>query len=154
MLADTAGADAAGPWGAAGISSIGIVMLLGACAALIRWRIRRRAARRERARRAVLALATAVEDVRTGMRDATTRQERGVALARWRSRWMYAAAMIALVDPVVAKDVRAQGRRLYADLMAVEVLGAAWPVGGMRRESSQLLHASARDLYARCCSRS
>ncbi|MFI6735143.1 hypothetical protein ACIBI9_19630 [Nonomuraea sp. NPDC050451] len=152
MLGDTTGADAAGPWGAAGISLIGIVVL-GACGALFRWRARRRIARRERARQAALELAVAVEDVRTGMRDATTRQERGIALARWRSRWMYAAAMIALVDPVVAKDVRAQGRRLYADLMAVEVLGTAWPVGGMRRESGQLLHTSARDLYERCCSR-
>ncbi|MEW9551020.1 hypothetical protein [Nonomuraea sp. NPDC050783] len=112
-------ASVATPWGGAGILTAGIVAL-AVCTAAIGWRSRSHALREEHARRATLDLITAVADLRADLHAAGTGAERGLAVARWRSRWMLGAAMLDLVDPAYAEAVRTKGRRLYADLMAAE----------------------------------
>ncbi|MEV1004994.1 hypothetical protein [Nonomuraea sp. NPDC050202] len=105
---------------------------------------------RRLAHQAAASLITTLPQLRADMRKAMTSADRGIAIARWRSRWMLAAAMIDLVDPAAAKAVRAGGRRLHRHLMAVEVSGTAWPVGGIRRESAERIAAEARAAAARC----
>ncbi|QYC41456.1 hypothetical protein Nocox_19235 [Nonomuraea coxensis DSM 45129] len=119
------GADTAAAWGGAGIPVAGTpvagVVALAVCAVAtfaIGWRSRAHAARQEHARRATQDLIAAVGDLRADLQAATTSAERGLAVARWRSRWMLGAALLDLVDPGYAETVRAKGRRLYADLMA------------------------------------
>ncbi|GAA1613221.1 hypothetical protein GCM10009733_006640 [Nonomuraea maheshkhaliensis] len=104
---------------------------------------------RRLARQAAASLITTLPQLRADMRHALTSTDRGIAVARWRSRWMLAAAMIDLVDPAAAKAVRAGGRRLHRHLMAVEVSGTAWPVGGIRRETTERITAEARCAAAR-----
>ncbi|MCK2219366.1 hypothetical protein MF672_037055 [Actinomadura sp. ATCC 31491] len=91
---------------------------LAVCTAAIGWRSRSHAARVEQARRATLDLVTAVADLRADLHAAATPAERGLAVARWRSRWMLGAALLDLVDAAHAERVRRMGRRLYAELMA------------------------------------
>ncbi|MEU6723751.1 hypothetical protein ABZ917_08585 [Nonomuraea wenchangensis] len=119
------GTDTAAAWGAAGISAAGIpvaaVVALAVCTAAtfaIGWRTRTHAVRQEHARRTTQDLIAAVGDLRADLQAARTTAERGLAVARWRSRWMLGAALLDLVDPGYAETVRVKGRRLYADLMA------------------------------------
>ncbi|MEV4550337.1 hypothetical protein ACI2LC_24340 [Nonomuraea wenchangensis] len=125
MRADITWTDTAAAWGAAGIPAAGIpvaaIVTLAVCASAtlaVGWRTRARAVRQEHARRATQDLIAAVGDLRADLRAAGTTAERGLAVARWRSRWMLGAALLDLVDPGYADAVRVKGRRLYADLMA------------------------------------
>ncbi|MCF6476935.1 hypothetical protein FAF44_52815, partial [Nonomuraea sp. MG754425] len=108
------------------------------------WRRRLWTGRRRLACRAASSLSATLPQLRADIRDATTSADRAVAVARWRSRWMFAAAMIDLADPATARAVRVSGRRLYRHLMKVEVLGTAWPVGGIRRDSADRIETTAR----------
>ncbi|MGA5759791.1 hypothetical protein [Nonomuraea bangladeshensis] len=137
MRADITWTDTAAPWGAAGISAAGIpvaaVVALAVCTAAtfaIGWRTRVHAVRQEHARRAIQDLIAAVGDLRADLQAAGTSAERGLAVARWRSRWMLGAALLDLVDPGYAEMVRVKGRRLYADLMAA---GKDTPPRGLPR---------------------
>ncbi|MGP4105404.1 hypothetical protein [Nonomuraea sp. KM90] len=137
----------------AGITGTVVAATVAGCAGRW-WRVRARLwPGRRLACRWASTLTATLPRLRADMRDAATSAERGIAVARWRSRWMLAAAVIDLVDPAAAQAVHASGRRLHAHLMAVEVAGTAWPVGGIRRESAERIEAAARAAIERCCRR-
>jgi hypothetical protein len=150
MINEIVWTNMAGPLSAAGVSLLGTLIV--AATRVDAWR-NRRAALEQEARVAGREVASCTSELRTTMLQATSRQQRDMARHRWWSSVHLAAATIEAVAPEVAEKVRALARRVYADLLAVDVHGRPWPEARFQHDSGKPLEEVGHDIVRHCCGR-